>query len=223
MQKITPHNIDNVYQELMSKNILAGIFPEKYTNLGKSESPDFICSEKKIGVEITNAVVGERRAQWKYMMSTYYNRDSLTKRDYKNMKKHSYNLADFFDGGLVPIGSYWGDEVNLIGAYSKKLNLIENENITFYNSLELFINATFMEEYNLTNFLLYLQKEKITNRILNYFDIIFIRTEGRLIKIEYQNLAVQEFKIGSEFFKECKNAAIDEIEAKSDIKIKRKY
>jgi len=222
MNKITPHNVENVYQELISKYILKGIFSEKYSNLEKHESPDFICTKKQLGVEVTNAMIGERRAQWNFMMRTYQNRDSLTERDYDNMKKFSYSLTEFPDGNILPGGSYWGDEVNLIRVYNRKMNLIENKDISSYSSLELFINATFMEEHNLTDFLLYLYKEKLSGDVPNSFDIVFIRTEGRLINIKYRNLSVQEYNLDNKFFKRCKNRALDEIEEKSNIIIERK-
>lgn len=163
-----------------------------------------------IGVEITSAIFPERRAQWNYMMQAF-NRENLTIQDYKNMKKFSFDINGFGSSKL-PIGTFWGEYVDLISSYQKKIAKINTVKSFQKYNLELYINTMFMEEENLTDFLLYLYTENRNSKY--YFETIYIKSERALIVIKFQNLEVQRLLLSNDELQKSKSNALEFINNK---------
>lgn len=198
-------NIQNEFEELTSMNLLKLLFPDKYSGLLKSESPDFIDNKKNIGVEITSAMIPERRAQWNYMMQAY-NKEKLSEQDYCNMKRFSFNMYE--NGfGKFPVGSFWGDYVDLISSYQRKILKINTVKSFQKYHLDLYINTMFMDDDNLTDFLLHLYSEKRDYDF--YFKTIYIKSEGVLYVIKFKNLEIQRLLLNNDEFQKSKNKALD--------------
>lgn len=65
----------------------------------------------------------------------------------------------------------------------------------------------FMDEDNLTDFLLYLYSEKRDYDY--YFETIYIKAEGALYVVKFQNLETQRLLISNDEFQKSKNNALD--------------
>lgn len=64
-----------------------------------------------------------------------------------------------------------------------------------------------MDEDNLTDFLLYLYSKKRDYDY--YFETIYIKAEGTLYVVKFQNLEIQRLLISNDEFQKSKNNALD--------------
>ena len=132
----TLHDIGKLRAEYRAKNTLMELFPDEFDGLEKSERPDWVDYENRIGMEVVQAIDGKYREEKKHFSNKIAGKklDNLSQKDMRSIKRYQGRIFTEKELGIsndstVASHSYtmYGEIDRLYDAVKKKLALINKE------------------------------------------------------------------------------------------------
>lgn len=132
----TLHDIGKLGAEYRAKNTLVALFPDEFDGLEKSERPDWVDYENRIGMEVVQAIDGKYLEEKKHFSNkiAWKKLDDLLPEEKRSIKRYQGRIFTEKELGIsndstAASHSYtmYGETAKLYDAVKKKLALINKE------------------------------------------------------------------------------------------------
>lgn len=129
------------FEEERARLVLQHIYPDRYIGAVLSESPDIICEESGIGIEVTSCMTPPFREKESIAVGICgKKKEDLSEKQLKPIRNRDVSIKQFIDGRLISGFAMWGNPYDIVPVINKKIKKL-SELYKLFDSNELFVFA----------------------------------------------------------------------------------
>jgi len=163
------------FEEERARLVLLHIKPDRYRGAVLSESPDIICEESGIGVEVTSCMAQLFRERESIATGICGKlEEDLTEKQLKPIRNQDIRIKQFVDGRLIVGFAMWGDPFDIAPVLNDKIQKL-NSTYRYFDTNELFVFAWLSDDDDLSKMIS--QIKTINFGTSKGFDSIYILRE----------------------------------------------
>ncbi len=175
------------FEEERARRLLIYCFPDKYSTAQLSESPDIIVPSLSIGVEVTASMRQEIQQNLSIIRDiTGKQTDELSKLSKKLIESGWINALQGQDDRWMATFTEWGNMHDLVLAYEKKTEKLNDGHFNVFNENNLFIFAWMIDNVELEEQILGILQhstDESFKKLQHHFNNIYVFVEDSLFTV----------------------------------------
>lgn len=202
------------FEEERAREILAYVFPAKYTKSVLQESPDIYVPDLGIGIEVTDGIKTSIQENLSWVSDiTGKTTEELSYWNIQHIQKQDVQVSVLPNGQHIASFAFWGNEYDIISAYQNKLDKLNKTHFKRYKENNLFIYVWMIEEddieHEITELVQQIQNDN--EFFICKFDYVYIFSGKNLFSITVKNKSVEKFPISSDVMNQISNGSFEKV------------